>query len=289
MEAWQSQQRAQKQKDRQNKNQSAQMLQSYRGGIKEEDELLKKIRLEDQQKKKEAQDNLQNFRVNADNIETKSPTKATNKFDGPLPEMVAPPMKDDPAAAITAGAVSSIAANFTAVNVTKPATEAGAGQKKTEKTKTTPDATATVVESSSSGAAVKNQPSTPVAEKVDLAASNGSQSTNESSTQSSWVQVNSEEVPQEPTADATEPATTGAVSPAVTSPTGTSFTRLDVDFSFGLISTRSSPSFDGYMQGVADVVTSALEEHDGGTMKQFISYDPQNTPYVEKISKDGTW
>ena len=65
MEAWQSQQRAQKEKDRQNKNQSAQILQNYRGGIKEEDELLKKIRLEDQQKKKEAQDNLQNFRGKA--------------------------------------------------------------------------------------------------------------------------------------------------------------------------------------------------------------------------------
>ena len=276
MEAWQSQQRAQKQKDLQNKNQSAQILQNYRGGIKEEDELLKKIRLADQQKKKEAQDNLQNFRANADGIKTKSPTKSAAKYDGPLSEMVAPPMKDDPANTIAAGAVSSIAANFTAVN--KP-TEAGGAEgtaKSTNAVVETPDATA----ESYDGAAVSQSP-----ELVDLAASSGSHSTN-----GSWVQVTSEETPPEPTVIATNgTAATGEAitddKPSRVEDEQPAFARLDVDFSFGLISTRISPSFDEYMKGVADVVTSALED---GEMKQHISYDPQNIPFVEKISKDGT-
>jgi len=42
------------------------------------------------------------------------------------------------------------------------------------------------------------------------------------------------------------------------------------------------------MDGVADVLTTALEEN-SGKMKQLIQYDPQYMPYVEKVAKDGMY
>ncbi|CAB9502962.1 Zinc finger, DHHC-type containing [Seminavis robusta] len=120
MEEWQNRLRAQKKQDRASITKSAEILHTYRGGIKAEDEIQRKIRLEEQQKKKDAEENLRNFRPNKETIDALAPpdtgrrTSLTSpKYDGPLPECVQPPSKDDPRNSITAGAVSSIAANFT--------------------------------------------------------------------------------------------------------------------------------------------------------------------------------
>jgi len=280
MEAWQSQQRAQKQKDRQEKNESAQILQNYRGSIKEEDALLRKIRLEDEQKRKEAQANLQSYKGQADGIEkVKSPKNNAHKYDGPLPEMVAPLGKDDPANTITVGAVSSIAANFTATNL--PA-EVQSKSISPSAPSAVPDATATTSEVTSSSSEEKKEATINEAisnEQVDNLESRNSHSNNSSFTQD-WVKVTSEEVPLA--------FDYGTTTSADEEPKQSVMQRLDVDFSFGLISTRSSPSFKGYMDGVADVLTTALEEN-SGKMKQLIQYDPQYMPYVEKVAKDGMY
>ena len=274
MEEWQNRLRAQKEQERKNKTESAEILRNYRGSLKEEDELQKKIRLEEQQKKKDAEQYLHSYRPNVDDIEVvASPNKksAANKYDGPLPPVVGPPLKDDPRTAIAAGAVSSIAANFTGSSVPKGV---GTDETKQNGPMQVNGATATATtkpHQNGNTAAAKTDPS-----RIDLSVytdiANNSQSTTDSA--QDWVQVTSEEaqlMDEFRKIDDDEAHTV----------------RLDVDFSFGLISTKPQPDFERYMHAVEDVVQAALNEN--GEIREYLSYDPMYAPFVENVQKDGAW
>lgn len=329
MEEWQNRLRAQKQQDRNNKNKSAELLHSYQA--KDEDDAQKKIRenrRESLLKKNEAKELLANYRPDAANIEALTPSKAnqSSKFDndGPLPPAVSAPTKDDPRTAIAAGAVSSIAANFTGSgtpinmsatskpeNVAKShnvtaATAQNAtehnnnnfsfteiGSKDIEKAQATdmnqewvqvtsdeiaiPGAGGPQMTTGAARTPTAGGPNSKQAETAVTATGNAQQPT---SNRNQLVQ--SAIMQSQPPAMATSQQPTMA---SVLQPEAPQYSRLDVDFSFGLISTRAQPSMDAYMQGVQEILLVALDENP--EMQLLLSYNSLCPPFVGGIKKDG--
>lgn len=316
MDEWQNRLRAQKIQDRQNKSQSAEILHNYRGGIKDEDEIQKKIRLEEQQKKKDAEQFLRSYRPDADAVDShvrkrESSMSSPTKFGGPLAEVVHARGKDDPRNSITAGAVSSIAANFTG---TSTWTSPHSPSKPMRATWERPDPPTEDDAAKSSTASGLSGSFTDV----------GSNHSNDKDHE--WVQVTSEEIRSEdfppgpketfavalPVYDHKTPTTTNDLTVDDSNPflgledstpenlaadvpinissdlapnTEAMISRSDVSFSFGLISTHSQPLMDSYMQAVQEVVQSALAENvEMGEMITISSSDP---PFVQSMQKDG--
>lgn len=278
MDEWQNRLRAQKQQDRQSKTQSAQILHSYRGSMKDEDEIQKRMKLEEQQKKKDAELYLRNYRPNVEDVEALASPKKQNqaKYDGPLPPVVGAPLKDDPRNTIAAGAVSSIAANFTGSG-----TPTGADVANSSETRTFDDTNGTVNISIATTVQLNNNANGAPPAQLDFSLVSGNNSQSTTDTAQEWVQVTSEEVPVVDDRGATSSKIV-TVNDDADEP---QFVRLDVDFSFGLISTRAQPAVDSYMEAVEDVVQGALQEN--GVMKEHISFDPMYSPFVENIQKDG--
>lgn len=306
MDEWQTRMRAQKQKERENKNQAEESLRNYRkSGLSDEDELLRKIRLEEQQKKKEAAQLLTSYRPNADsinaNLSTKKQSTQTKNIDGPLP--VSALAKDDPRNAISAGAVSSIAANFDKSTFNSQAmenekssviTDSPMSAEQQDGTSLTMDtipnpngenspassgleqSTDTEIQSleSEQAMAKSNDGQTEVVEAGPQTAGDVSQS----DLAADWVDVKSEEILRSETPEML------AEKPLQGRPT---LVRLDVDFSFGLISANKKPLFDAYMEAVENVVMAALDEND--EMNEHVSYNPKFQPFVENVERDGTY
>jgi hypothetical protein len=320
MDEWQNRLRAQKKQDRENKSQSAEILHNYRGGIKDEDEIQKKIRLEEQQKKKDAEQFLRSYRPDADAVDSHVPKRETcvsspTKFGGPLSEVVHARGKDDPRNSITAGAVSSIAANFTGSS-----------------TRTSPHTPSKPMR------ATWERPDPPTEDDAAKSCSVGGLSgsftdvgsyhsnDNNNNKDHEWVQVTSEEIRSEgfppgpketfsmalPVFDHKTATTndlavedgsnpfldledTTPENPAADVPTNTPFggaankeaiiSRSDISFSFGLISTTSQRSLDPYMQAVQGVVQSALAEN--AEMGEMITISTSDPPFVQSIQSDG--
>lgn len=285
MDEWQNRLRAQKEQERQNKNQAKETLQSYRKtGISEEEEQLRKIRLEEQRKKKEATQLLNSYRPNVDDLDSISPKNqqsANNnkKYDGPEPVTA---QKVDPRSAIAAGAVSSMAANFDNKNSPTSSDAGGSidGRENTYSEATTEPVgqqegeeennEADYIEKSSP---LKNQV-VPMENDTLVQSANNNES--QSHSDADWVDVKPEEILRSETPEIL------AEKPLQGHPT---LVRLDVDFSFGLISTKAKPILDSYMQAVEEVVQSALDEE--SNIKGHTFYNPKFRPFVEEIQRDG--
>ena len=66
----------------------------------------------------------------------------------------------------------------------------------------------------------------------------------------------------------------------------TSKVRLDVLFSFGLLTTSEKPTFTNYLLAVEDIVQRTLL--DQPTIAQTVSYDKEFGPFVQEYNTDGT-
>jgi hypothetical protein len=66
----------------------------------------------------------------------------------------------------------------------------------------------------------------------------------------------------------------------------TSKVRLDVLFSFGLLTTSKKPSFTNYLLAVEDIVQRLLI--DKPDVAKFVSYDKEFGPFVQEYNQDGT-
>jgi len=275
MEEWQNHLRVQKEDDRQKKQQSQQILNNFRAaGIKDEDEIQKKLRLEAQQKKKDAAAYLHNYRPSIlEDIEgvpsTKKNPSQAKRCDGPLPPVVAAPGKADPRNAIAAGAVSSMAANFTG--------SGNSGSPSSRNCATIMRGNGNEYESGYSldhDNASNSDADEPI--HIDLS-EEGTSSQSTSNSAQEWVQVTSEDcVPM-------------VVSDNENGEEEPHFIRLDVDFSFGLISTKEKPSFEHYMNAVEEVVQGALKDTPNSELKHHLSYDPMYAPFVQNVQNDGMY
>jgi hypothetical protein len=310
MDEWQNRLRAQKMQDRQNKSQSAEILHNYRGGMKDEDEIQKKIRLEEQQKKKDAEQFLRSYNaVDAHVPKREGHMSSPTKYGGPPAEVVHARGKDDPRNSITAGAVSSIAANFTGSS-TRTAPHTPSKSARTIGDKPDPPTEDDAAKSHTAGGLSGSF--------TDVGSYHSTDKDHE------WVQVTSEETrsedfPPEPketfsmalpiydhktattndfTLDDTSPfldlEDSTPENPAADVPINipcdvaaneAKISRSDISFSFGLISTSSHPSMDSYMQAVQEVVQSALAEN--AEMAEMITVSTSDPPFVQSMQKDG--
>lgn len=119
-EEFQRRMRAEKQKEREQKNESAKMLQGYRGGTLEaEDALKQKAVKEEERKKQQDAENLLHSYQKKDEPEAKRKTVQRKDPDVPFPPVTVAP-KDDSLEKIVAGTVSAKAASLVA---TSPATD----------------------------------------------------------------------------------------------------------------------------------------------------------------------
>lgn len=312
MEEWQNRMRAQKQQDRSNKNKSAQMLHSYQA--KDEDEKTKQIRAsrrDSQQAKKEAAQLLHSYRPNAQNIGVLTLAKANQSasnlkfdYDGPLPPAVSPPSKDDPKSSIMAGSVSNIAATF------KGTSRPGIMPRGSNVLPKRTDENA-----ASRGATIAS----PMAVTDQSASSNFSfteiGTTHTTELHQGWIQVTPDEISRSdantvqicldgaegaPDPDAQQPGTgndqvvatnafeeenNGAQKPAPAA--APQCRRVDVDFSFGLISTRVQPSMDAYMQAVQDILLEAFQVN--VALTKVLWFDSACPAFVQGIQKDESY
>jgi hypothetical protein len=62
--------------------------------------------------------------------------------------------------------------------------------------------------------------------------------------------------------------------------------RLDVKFSFGIVSLADTPSLEGYMNAVKEIVEQGLID-DANNLSQHVSWNAEFPPFVNEVEKDG--
>ena len=126
-EAWQSQQKAQKEEERKRQKAAADALQGYRGGVSAEDAKLSVLREEERKKKLEAEERLRGYRGTLSEEEKKLLAlreaerqqrslqnwgSISGGLDASLPELVTPSKNTNPSDAIIPGSVLAMADKF---------------------------------------------------------------------------------------------------------------------------------------------------------------------------------
>jgi len=296
-------------------------------GEDEKTKQIRASRRDSQQAKKDAEQLLRSYRPTAQNIDVLTPSRANQSasnfrfdYDGALPPTVSPPSKDDPKNSIMAGSVSNIAANFTGTSTPGMMSPAGnvspsrTDDKPTSDGATTTSATAATDQSASSNFSFTEIGSTQTTDMQQdwiqvtpdeiaipgLDANNiqSSLGAHESEPTTNEMEiVNDQETPapdaQQPVPGndqmvATNPAQEENYMVQQSAPAEVpQYSRLDVDFSFGLISTRAQPSMDAYMQAVQDILLEAFEENPG--MKNVLWYNSACPSFVQGIQKDESY
>lgn len=215
---WQNQLRAQKDAERKQKMEAAEILRKHNAGVNEEELKLSAMRAEDRKKQMDAEQNLHNYRSN-DPVEVKArPTRQDVAY--PAPEVI---HKEDNLP--TPGSVSAMAGKFSK------------GPEEQDPVTGTP---------------------------LKMGGSSEEKKTEE-----------------EPTVDV--PHELKEDEPLHGHPT---IVRLDVLFSFGLVTSSVKPVFNGYLQAVEEIVQATLEKNT--ELLEHCTYDPMFGPYVKDCIPDGT-
>ncbi len=194
--------------------------------------------------------------------------------------------KWNPEEEIAPGVVSNIRESFSASNQSEsPMTTTTASTSRSAARDPTPTATAAVASSSFS---------TPSSYPPEAAATtktffNNSGNYHPSSATSVAIATPTKPAPQEnkgynngysPAATAVAVATTTA-----TTVSSSAVKRLDVKFSFGIVSLADTPSLDGYMVAVKEIVEQGLV--DDAQLGSHVSWNPEFPPFVNEVEKDG--
>ena len=237
-----------KKEDRQKKTESAQLLQSYKGGLKDEDTKLAAMKKEDMAKRSEATQYLQGYR-GSEPIETSSKPIPEKPDLSNLPTPVKGPQRWDPSQEIQEGTVSSLASGL---------------RNKEGNIPTPPDGLERKVAGMSVGkgsGVVDAEPIAAEESKVVFEEKKANDDTAAEETEPHFdenleedpVMVDSSELPL----------------PA------------DVMFSFGIITKSSEPAISGYIQAAQNIISSSMVADKG------IVYEPSFTIEVKDCKQDG--
>lgn len=321
MEEWQRRLKAEKEEERKKKTESAEILRGYRGGVKDEDLKLKALREEERKRHQDAQQNLHSYK--SSQLQESSKPKEQNRRQSeqhyPTPVNAANGSAGrDPMEGIVSGSVSEKAAALTAFaeSVTEPTVLSQTHREREQLTSLdTSDA--------GIGAGEFTTPPTEATETTDSLAAEQSNTdaaqpeNAESFTTKETLIVTSlmTEVPTAPVeqrtvggAAAIDEPTVITMIPMVDDPTVATKTEIDtgiadtagtkgmvagleppqpvrveVLFSFGLVTAQSLPELTSYMTAVQKVVVKCLQSRIDS-----ITYDPLHMPYVKEIQWDGT-
>lgn len=282
MADWNSQQRAQKEQERKNKAHAADNLRNHRGGVKEDDTKLAAMRADERKQQQDAASMLHSYRGAADDVESKArPVRQ---------DPVHPPPENNVSVEevqIAPGSVSAMAEQFSSsgtpvkeqkesVVIPQDAVKniAGAFDMEEKKTEDAP-AAVSVVEPPVPEPVVVQEPqveSSTIPEPEPVAAPVVAIVEKEPVVQSAVIAAESNK--DEPLNSKGRELNSKPV-------------RLDVLFSFGLVTKKSEPSFSGYLDATQDIVKATLLQN--AALAERVSYDATYGPYVKDCVVDGEY
>lgn len=323
MNDWQNQQRIQKEKERNQKTEAAESLRSHRGGVKEDDAKFSALRVEERKKQQEAEMLRHNYRGQSNpNAEVKA--KPVRQDPTHPPPVNANAMHVSPRAEVgtlcAPGSVSAMAANFTSLETAASEGSAGGSnhlvesiteEKKmegepvpeniapVEKTETEveteiesipmPQEQESVTDMDTPLPVEADEPPQPAEPAVDLEEEHV-----EPEPVGASPEVEEPEIAMDrPKEDEAEEAVATTMmnkyafadaqdKPLQGHPT---MVRLDVLFSFGLVTTKEKPSFAGYLVATEDIVKDTLDQN--AELSEHVSYDAIYGPFVRECTVDG--
>lgn len=286
MDEWNLRMRAQKEQERKKKTESAEILRGYRGGdVDEEARKLAALKLEDRRKHEEAERILREYRET--HVEERE--RRQRKDQG----AVLPPIVVKQQDSIEFESVAAKAAQFNSPGKA-PSFES---PRKISSFRIQPSAS-DAAEKEEKGNDYEDVPRElpfpfdPASEaaQVDPGATNPSTAPSAFEEGGGKGDVDGEEDYDE--ADDTDEKKDEVSDPALVSPGDPpllhhpTVVRLDVNFSFGLITTSEKPLLDTYMLAVEEVVRNTLKERTH--LSQRVTYNPTFCPFVQDCSNDGT-
>jgi hypothetical protein len=292
MNDWQNQQRIQKEKERNQKTEAAESLRSHRGGVKEDDAKFSALKAEERKKQQEAEAERHNYRGQSNpNAEVKAKPVRQNPTHPP-PVNVSPVNTRAEVGTLCApGSVSAMAANFT--NIETPASEENGSTEFVE---------STTEEKKMEGEPVPEHMETPLPvqadeppQPVEVAAGleEDHVEAEPEALEEAGIAMEPEIAMVKPKEDEAEEAVVKSTTSRDTSvdapdeplqghPT---VVRLDVLFSFGLVTTKDEPSFAGYLVATEDIIKETLEQN--AELSEHVSYDSMYGPFVQECTVDG--
>jgi hypothetical protein len=295
MDDWQNQQRIQKEKERNQKTEAAESLRSHRGGVKEDDAKFSALKAEERKKQQEAQELRHNYRGQSNpNAEAKAKPVRQDPTHPPPVNISPMNTRAEVGTLCAPGSVSAMAANFK--NLEAPASEESGGtelvesitEEKKMEGEPAPDNTETPLPVQA------NEPPQPAELAVDL---------EEEQVEAEPVDTSPElamEATEEPEISMVKPKEDEAEEAVVKSMTSRdasvdaqdeplqghpTVVRLDVLFSFGLVTTKDEPSFAGYLVATEDIIKETLQQNT--ELSEHVSYDSMYGPFVQECTVDG--
>jgi hypothetical protein len=279
MNDWQSQQRMQKEKERKMKTEASEILRSHRGGVKEDDANFSAMRAEERKKKLEAESLNNNYRGQSNPAEAKAkPVRQDPTHPTPVN---ANAMHLSPRVEVgnlcAPGSVSAMAGKFTT----------------DEKGNAVPEPLLEQPQSVESITEEKKMEAEPVSENIaPVEKTEESASPELVMSSSSAVEASEElEIAMEELEEEEAVATTTTDSDALLDPQDEpleghpTVVRLDVLFSFGLVTAKKEPSFGGYLTATEDIIKETLQEN--AELSEHVSYDAMYGPFVQECTVDG--
>jgi hypothetical protein len=278
MDDWQNQQKIQKEKERKHKTEAAANLQSHRGGVKEDDANFSAMRAEERKKQQEAEQLRHNYR--GQNI-TEAKVRPVRQDPTHPPPVNANAMHTSPRTEVDTlcapGSVSAMAANFTSLDA--PASEGSGSTHSRELPAAAPEPPVEEPQSAESITEEKKMEAEPVPKNT------------ENEIEEKEVEPEPEpassamEAPEEPeivTTTNTDALLDPQDEPLKGHPT---VVRLDVLFSFGLVTSKNEPSLAGYLIATEDIIKETLQQN--AELSEHVSYDSMFGPFVQECTVDG--
>jgi hypothetical protein len=312
MNDWQNQQRIQKEKERIQKTEAAESLRSHRGGVKEDDAHFSAMRAEERKKQQEAEALRHNYRGKS-NPNTEAKAKPVRQDPTHPPPVNANAMHMSPRAEVgnlcAPGSVSAMAGKFKSLDTPVSELE-GSGstllvESTTEEKKMEGEpASAEMTENETipmpqeqESVTIMDTPSPVQADEelqpAELAVDLEEKQVEPEAPEEPEIVMEPEIAMDKPKEDEPEEAvaTTTMNRDAFLDPQDEplqghpTVVRLDVLFSFGLVTTKKEPSFAGYLVATEDIIKETLQQN--AELSEHVSYDSMYGPFVQECSVDG--
>jgi hypothetical protein len=296
MNDWQNQQRIQKEKERNQKTEAAEGLRSHHGGVKEDDVKFSALRAEERKKQQEAEELRHNYRGQS-NLNTEVKAKPVRQDPThPPPVNISPGnTRAEVGTLCTPGSVSAMAANFKSLET--PASEGSDSTQLVESiTEEKKMEGEPAPENMDTALPVQaDEPPQPEEVAVSLVEEEAKAESVDGSPEleEPKVVIEPEIAMGKPKEDEPEEAVAKSATsrdasvdaqdePLKGHPT---VVRLDVLFSFGLVTTKKEPSFAGYLVATEDIIKETLDQN--AELSEHVSYDSMYGPFVQECTVDG--
>lgn len=310
---WQAQQKAQKDQDRMSKNQTARMLHNYRRGDTDDiSSKLSTMKQEDRKKQQEAARLLHNYRGTADGIATKSPKPNEGKHVMPQHVGTVDQRSGEES-------VASLAAGFNQNGIVENETPV-----QQEVACSSPESPVMVDSPKDAPPDADRAAPTFVMDVQDNVSAPPAAPDDKptTTTEEDWISVESSSVPSpekiedmlaveqkrprsfdsgedavtekadnldDTDDDEDEPVMTEAQLHASASGGGHVSLRLDVEFSFSLVSNDPTPNTDKYMKAVSAIAYSLFSENRPAGTRGHAIYNPDFEPFIRMVEGEDVY